>query len=259
MAGPPILQQGAALAALFVRRPVLDFVINAMIFVAGLAALLGMQVQELPKVSRPVLTVSTSFNGASAETVDSDISAVIEGAVARVSGVTAVSSSSRYGSSRTTVELDAATDLNIAASDTRDAVSRVAQNLPDGAGAPVVVKADSNAAAIMQIAVTSDTVGIGPLTDIVNTQVFDRLRAVEGVADLQLFGDAAQILTVDINPAAIAARGLTLADVTRALSNISFDSPAGTLNAANQNIIVRASAKVVTVDEVQALSVSKGV
>ena len=71
------LKQGAALAALFVRRPVLAFVLNAMIFVAGLAALLGMQVQELPKVSRPVLNVSTNFPGAAAETVDSDITAVI--------------------------------------------------------------------------------------------------------------------------------------------------------------------------------------
>ncbi|MEO6299139.1 MAG: efflux RND transporter permease subunit, partial [Paracoccaceae bacterium] len=243
----------------FVRRPVLAFVINAMIFVAGSAALLGMQVQELPKVSRPVLTVSTSFAGASAETVDSGITSVIEGAVARVSGVTGVSSTSRYGQSRTTVEFDAATDLDVAASDTRDAISRVANNLPDEADSPVVVKADSNATAIMQIAVTSDNVSIGPLTDLVNNQIFDRLRAVPGVADLQINGDAAQIMTIDINPAAIAARGLTLADVTKALANVSFDSPAGTLNATNQNIIVRTTAKVVTLAELQSLSIRKGV
>jgi HAE1 family hydrophobic/amphiphilic exporter-1 len=252
-------RQGAALAALFVRRPVLSFVINAIIFVAGIAALLGLQVQQLPNVSRPVLTVSTSFPGASAETVDTAITAQVEGAVSRVSGVTDVSSSSRYGSSRTTVEFSASTDLNVAASDVRDAVSRLRSALPADAQDPVVVKADSNAQAIMQLAVTSDTMAIGPLTDLINATVIDRLRSVEGVADIQMYGDAAQILTVDINPAAIAARGLTLGDVTGALANVSYDSPAGTLNATNQNIIVRATARVVTLEQVMQLTVGPGV
>ncbi|MEO8530680.1 MAG: efflux RND transporter permease subunit, partial [Deltaproteobacteria bacterium] len=252
-------QQGVAMAALFVQRPVLAFVINAIIFVAGVAALFGLQVQQLPNVSRPVLTISTSFPGASADTVDSTITGQIEGAVARVSGVTGVSSTSRYGSSRTTVEFSAASDLNVAASDTRDAVSRLRSNLPSDANDPVVVKADSNAQAIMQLAVQSDGMEIGPLTDLINATVIDRLRSVDGVADIQMYGDAAQILTVDINPAAIAARGLTLGDVTNALDDVSYDSPAGTLNATNQNIIVRATAKVVSLDEVLQLAVRPGV
>jgi hydrophobic/amphiphilic exporter-1 (mainly G- bacteria), HAE1 family len=252
-------QTGAALASLFVRRPVLAFVLNAIIFVAGWAALLGTQVQELPNVSRPVLTISTDYSGASAETVDSEVTSVIEGAAARVSGVTGVSSSSRYGSSRTTVEFSESTDLNVAASDTRDAIARAARNLPDDVGDPVVVKADSNAHAIMRLAVTSDTMELGPLTDLVNDVVVDRLRAVEGVADIQVQGDAAQILTVDINPAAIAARGMTLADVSKALAEVSFNAPAGTLNATNQNIIVRATSKIVTEDQIAALQLKDGV
>ncbi len=247
------------LAALFVRRPVLAFVLNAIIFLAGMAALLGLQVQQLPDVSRPVLTISTNYPGASAETVDAGVTSIVEGAVARVSGVTGVSSTSRYGSSRTTVEFSSGTDLNVAASDTRDAVSRLRATLPTDAEDPIVVKADSNAQAILQISVTSDSMGIGPLTDLVNTTILDRLRSVEGVADVQLSGDAAQILTVDINPAALAARGLTLADLTAALDTVSYDSPAGTLNATNQNIIVRASAQVVTLDQILQLQVGKGI
>jgi HAE1 family hydrophobic/amphiphilic exporter-1 len=252
-------QQGAMLAALFVRRPVLAFVLNAIIFLAGMAALLGLQVQQLPDVSRPVLTISTNYPGASAETVDAGVTSIVEGAVARVSGVTGVSSTSRYGSSRTTVEFSSGTDLNVAASDTRDAVSRLRATLPTDAEDPIVVKADSNAQAILQISVTSDSMGIGPLTDLVNATIIDRLRSVEGVADVQLSGDAAQILTVDINPAALAARGLTLADLTAALATVSYDSPAGTLNATNQNIIVRASAQVVTLDQILQLQVGKGI
>lgn len=253
------LQQGAALAALFVRRPVLAFVINTIIFVAGLAALLGLQVQQLPNVSRPVLTITTIYAGASADTVDSGITALVEGAVARVSGVTGVSSTSSYGRSRTTVEFSASTDLNVAASDTRDAVSRLRSTLPDDAEDPVVVKADSNAQSIMRISVTSSTLGIGPLTDLVNDTIVDRLRSVDGVADIEIYGDAAQILTVDINPPALAARGLTLADVTNALATVSFDSPAGTLNATNQNIIVRATSKLVSLKQVETLAVGKGI
>ena len=252
-------QQGAALASLFVRRPVLAFVLNAIILVAGAAALMGTQVQELPNVSRPVLTISTDYPGASAQSVDTEITAVIEGAAARVSGVTGVSSSSRYGSSRTTVEFSADVDINVAASDTRDALSRAVRDLPDDAGTPVVVKADSNAQAIMRLAVTSDSMSLGPLTDLVNALVVDRLRAVAGVADIQVQGDAAQIVTVDVNPAALAARGMTLADVSKALALVAVDTPAGTLNATNQNIIVRATSKVVTPEQIAALTLKDGV
>lgn len=252
-------QQGAALAALFVRRPVLAFVLNAILFLAGAAALLGTRVQELPDVSRPVISVSTSYPGASAETVDTAITEIIEGAVARVSGVTGLSSSSRYGSGRTTIEFSQSTDLNVAASDVRDAVARAARALPDGADTPQVVKADTNASALMQLSVTSTTIGIGELTDLVNDTLVDRLAAVDGVADIQIYGDARLILTVDVVPAALAARGLTLSDLNRALATVSYDTPGGTLNASNQNIIVRASARVATADDVARIPLAPGV
>ena len=252
-------QQGAALASLFVRRPVLAFVLNAILFLAGAAALLGTQVQELPNVSRPVITVSTGYSGASAESVDTAVTEIIEGAVSRVSGVTSLSSSSRYGSSRTTIEFSQSTDLNVAASDVRDAVSRAVRNLPDDADAPQVVKADSDSSAILQLSITSTNLGIGELTDLVNTSVIDRLLAVPGVADIQIYGDAELILTVDVIPAALAARGLTLADLNRALSAVSYDTPGGTLNASNQNIIVRATAKIESPDDVAQINIAPGV
>ncbi len=95
-------------------------------------------------------------------------------------------------------------------------------SLPDDADAPVVVKADTNAQAIMRLSVISSTMGVGKLTDLVDNTVVDRLRAVDGVADVQVYGDAALILNVDINPAALAARGLTLADLSKALATVSL-------------------------------------
>jgi len=246
-------QQGGALAALFVRRPVMAFVINAIIVVGGIAALFAVQVRELPNVSRPVISISTSYPGAAAETVDVAVTSVIEGAVARLSGVTDISSSSSYGSSRTTIEFNASTDLNVAASDARDAVSRATRQLPDDAEAPTIVKADSNAQAIMRLSITSDSLGIGQLTDLVNSTIVDRLSAVTGVADVQLYGDESQIFTIDVNPVELAARGLTLGDLSAALGTISFDTPAGTLNATNQNLIVRATANVTTPEQFESI------
>ncbi|HEY8593774.1 MAG TPA: efflux RND transporter permease subunit [Devosiaceae bacterium] len=249
-------QRGGLLAALFVRRPVLAFVLNTLIVVAGLAALVGVEVRELPNVGRPVITVTTNFPGASAETVDSEITSTIEGAVARVSGVTGISSSSSFGRSRTTIEFSQNTDLNVAASDTRDAVGRVANQLPDGADTPTIVKADSNASSIMRLSVTSDTLSAGDLTGLVNNIISQRLAAVPGVADVQIYGDQNKIFEVDINQAKLAARGLTLADLNKALSTIAFDAPAGTLNAVNQNIIVRATADVTTPQQIENLQLT---
>src|SRR5690606_11149969 len=104
------------ITALFVRRPVLAFVINTLIAVAGLAALFGVEIRELPDVDRPVITVNTTFTGASAESIDREITAVIEGAIARLAGVKSISSSSSFGRSRITVEFNDGVDLDTAAS-----------------------------------------------------------------------------------------------------------------------------------------------
>ena len=136
---------GKGITALFVRRPVLAFVLNTLIAVAGLAAFYGVEIRELPDVDRPVITINADFTGASGETIDREVTAVIEGAVARVSGVKSISSSSSYGRSRVTVEFNDDVDLDVAASDARDAVSRIQNQLPEDIDAPRIVKADANA------------------------------------------------------------------------------------------------------------------
>ena len=168
-------ERGGALASLFVRRPVMAVVVNALIMVAGLAALLAIEVRELPSVERPVLSISTSFPGAAAETVDREITATVEGAVARVQGVAAISSSSSIGSSRVTLEFSESTNLDIATSDVRDALSRVTRGLPEGAEDPVIFKSDSDAQAVMQLAVTSDSMSVAELSEVVENVIAERL------------------------------------------------------------------------------------
>lgn len=232
--------------ALFVRRPILAFVLSALIIIAGIAGLLGVEVRELPDVDRPVITVRTDFEGASPETVDQELTGRIEGALGRVSGIRSISSSSEFGESRVTLEFGDDVDLDVAATDARDAVARIVNNLPEGADEPRIVKADANAQPVIRVAVTSATRSPQDLTDIVQEQVEDRLISVAGVADLQIYGDRAPIFRVDIDMAALASRGLTLADVRNALSDVAFDAPAGDLSGSRQTINVRTTATVAT-------------
>jgi HAE1 family hydrophobic/amphiphilic exporter-1 len=239
-------ERGGTLAALFVRRPVLAVVINAMIVVAGLAALLGAEVRELPSVEQPVLTISTSFTGAAAETVDREITAVVEGAVARVQGVTGISSSSSTGQSRVTLEFSDSTNLDVATSDVRDALSRIGRSLPDNVDDPVIFKADSDAQPVMQLAVTSDAMSMGDLSKLVEDTISERLGAVAGVAEVQVYGTRDTAFDVDVDPIKLASHGLTVADVRTALATIALDTPTGSINGPNQNITVRAISEVTT-------------
>ena len=161
--------------AVFVRRPVLALVLGLLIVVAGLAAIYGAEIRELPDVDSPVITVSTDFTGAAPETIDRELTALIEGAAARVSGVKSISSSSSFGRSRVTVEFNDSTDLNVAASDLRDAIGRVSRDMPEGAEDPRIVKADADAQPVMRLAVTSDIMSVQDMTVLVEDEVVDRL------------------------------------------------------------------------------------
>ncbi len=244
-----------AVTELFIRRPVLAFVLNMMIVVAGLAAFYGVEIRELPDVDRPVVTVTADYEGAAAETIDREVTDPIEGAVSRVSGVKSISSQSSYGRSRVTVEFSDATDLNVAASDMRDSVAQITNQLPDDLDAPRIVKADANADPVMRLAVTSDTMPVEDMTILVEDQIVDALSAVEGVADVQVYGNREKIFSVDIDQAKLASLGLTVADVSKALATISFDTPAGSLTSGTSDIVVRATANVTTPEEFENLVV----
>ncbi len=239
--------------ALFVRRPILAFVLSALVVIAGLAALFAVEVRELPNVDRPVITVTTQFSGAGPETIDREITSRIEGAVGRVSGVQSISSSSRFGRSRVVAEFSDSTDIDVAATDMRDAIGRIRNSLPAGVDEPRIIKADSDADAVMRISVTSATRSVQDLTRLVEELVEDRLISAPGVADLQVFGARDAIFRVDIDLLELASRGLSLADVRGALRNVSFDVPAGALSNERQSIQVRTTASVQTPEAFEAL------
>jgi HAE1 family hydrophobic/amphiphilic exporter-1 len=243
----------SAFTALFVRRPILAIVVNCLIVIAGLAAALGIEVRELPDIDRPVITVTTTYDGAAPETVDREVTSVIEGAMGRISGVADISSRSSFGRSRVTVEFAESTDLNVAASDARDSIGRIMNQLPEDADEPRIVKADANSDPVIRIGVTSDRMSVENLTDLVENSVEDRLIAAPGVADVVVYGGRDRIFRVDVDQLALASRGLTVADVRDALATVAFDSPAGSLTATNQSLVVRTTATVNTPEAFGAL------
>ncbi|WP_157016317.1 efflux RND transporter permease subunit [Mesorhizobium xinjiangense] len=247
------------MTALFVRRPVLAFVFNMLIVVAGLAAIFGIEVRELPDVDRPVISVRTDFDGAAAETIDREVTGIIEGAAARVSGVKSMSSTSSYGRSRVTIEFGDDINLDTAASDLRDALGRITNQLPDDADEPRIIKADANSQPVVRLAVTSDNVSVEDMTVLVEDEVVDRLSAVPGVADVSVYGDRDKIFRIDIDQARMASLGLTVADVSNALSTMAFDTPAGSLTSNSQDLIVRAMASINTPEAFENLLINRRV
>ncbi len=255
----PLTDAHRGTSALFVRRPVLALVFSALITVAGFAGILGGEVRELPDVDRPVISISTDYPGAAPETIDRELTAVVESAVARVAGIQSISSSSNFGRSRVTAEFSDSTDLSVAAADIRDALGRVVSQMPANAEEARVVKADANSDPVMRLAVTSDTMSVQDMTILVEDEVVDRLSAVPGVADVQVFGDRQKVFRIDVDQSRLAALGLTVGNLRSALANVAFDVPAGSLTARTQDIVVRATANVVTPEDFEALPVNERV
>ncbi|MGH6926324.1 MAG: efflux RND transporter permease subunit, partial [Propylenella sp.] len=245
------------ISALCVRRPVLTVVFNLLIVLAGLAAFNGVEIRELPDIDRPVITIRADYTGATPETVDTQVTRILEGAASRVPGVKDISSSSRSGSTRIVVEFDDSIDLNVAANDLRDAVGNVERRLPEDVEDVSIVKADDNSDAIMRLAITARDMEVQDLTKLVEDRVVDRFAAVEGVADVSVYGDREPLVRVLIHPNELAARGLTLADLDDVLRTVALDDPAGSLSGNGQSLLVRADASVSSGEEIEAIRINR--
>jgi HAE1 family hydrophobic/amphiphilic exporter-1 len=246
---------GTGIAGLFVSRPVLAIVLNLLIVVAGIAAFTGVEVRELPNIDQPVITIRTTYTGAAPATIDNEITAIIEGAVARTPGVVSISSQSRSGISQVTIQFDESTDIDVAANDLRDAIGAI-RTLPEDADPPTIVKADANADPIIRIFATSSKLPIDQLTRVVDDRVVDRLAAVPGVADVQLNGNRNPQITINIDPDALTARHLTVADLVGALDSVALDAPAGQVSDSNRTLFVRADATAKSAEEISAIEIN---
>jgi len=241
------------LPSISVRRPILAIVLNLLIVIAGVAAILGVEVRELPNIERPRVTITADYPGAAPETVDAEVTRPLEGAAARVAGVRSISSQSEEGGSRIRVTFASSVDINDAANDAREAVSDVRRRLPDGVESVFVVKADDEADPILRLAVWSDALEREALSERIDDTIVPEILSVPGVADVRVYGLRQRTLTVVVDPLRLASYGLSVEDVAEAVETAPFDVPAGSLETANQDVIVRADASVVDAAEVERL------
>ncbi len=239
------------LPMLAVKRPLLVGVLNLLIVIAGLAAFAGIEVRELPNVDRPIVSISASLPGAAPETMDSEVTSVLEDAVARVTGVRQINSSSEENNTRIRAEFDPGVDLDTAASDVREAVSRVTRDLPDRVEQVNIVKADADAQPIMILAVSSDRFGQTDLTRLVENDVIPELLTAQGVASIDQFGTRPVQMRVSVDPARLNRFGLTMSDVGSALERAPYDVPVGSFRSDAQQLVVRADASATDPDLVR--------
>ena len=248
---PPQSPSQNDLPSLSVRRPWLALVLNLLIALAGAAAIMAVEVRELPNVDRPVVSVRGILDGASPETMDSEVTSLVEGAVARVNGVKRIRSSSEENNFRLHAEFSPTTDLDVAASDIREAVSRVERDLPDNVEQLTVIKADADASPVMRLAVFGHDMTTEDLTHVVETDVIPELISIDGVADVTQYGDRARLLRVVLDPMRLSAFALSVADVIAVLKSAPFDIPAGSFASTDQELLVRANATVESAQEVE--------
>ena len=241
------------LSDLCLRRPVLATVISILIVVVGIAGLLRMPVRELPDISTAEVTVSVSYTGASPSVVDSEITSVVEGAISTVAGIERISTEAELGGSRTVISFRQGRDIDQAASDVRAAVQAVSADLPEEAGEPEVEKNDSQGDPIIWMTMTSDEMSATELTDYADRFVTDRLETLSGIAAVRIYGDRPYALRVWLDPAAMAARDITVEEVAGALRGNNFELPAGRIESASRAYLLRTQTRLSNVGEFEGL------
>ena len=259
MAELPGLGRTGGLPELGVKRPLLTLVLNLLIAIAGIAAVMAIEVRELPDVDRPLVTVRAQLPGASPETMDTEVTRLLEGAVARVTGVKEINSASEENNTRIWVEFRPGTSVDKAASDVREAVSRIERDLPDAIEALSVFKADQQGDEIVRIAVKSESLSEEALTRRIEQDIVPRFISLPGVADVPLFGARERVLRVILDPLRLTSYSLTVTDVANVLRGAPLDVPAGSFRAGEQQLLVRADAAVTKERDIESLVIRDGI
>ena len=206
-----------------VKRPVLATVFSMVLVIFGLFSYRELTVREYPDVDPPVVSVRTTYRGASAQIVESRITQVIEDAVAGIGGVKRIKSTSREESSSVNIEFNLRRDIDAAANDVRDRVARAIRLLPEEAERPRIARTQADARPIMWLGLSSAKLTPVELTDYAERFLVDQLSVVDGVARVRIGGARRQAMRVWLDKQALAARGLTAEDVEQAIREQNVD------------------------------------
>lgn len=245
--------------AITISRPILIVVLNLLIIIGGFASYMGVDVRELPDIDRPVVGIRAVYRGASPTTMDAEVTSIVEGAVSRVAGVKNITSSSEENNMRIRAEFSPSADLNVAASDVREAVNRVQRNLPKDIDQLIVLKADADADPIIQLTATSSKLTQQLLEQRLQKDVIPELVSIEGVAEVRIEGSQTRTLKVILDPARLAGHRVNVSEVVRTLQTSRFDVPAGSYKSLDQELLVRAYASAIDPGRIEKLFVRENV
>jgi multidrug efflux pump len=240
------------------KRPVAAVVFNLLILLFGGLGFYFLGVREYPAIDPPIITVRTSYLGASPEIVESQITEPLEKAINGIAGVRSITSSSSLGSSTITVEFGIGSDLEQAANDVRDKVSQAIRNLPQDIDAPpVVAKADANADPIIFMPVQSTTRSITEVSDYAENVLMEQLQTIPGVSQVQIYGLKRYAMRLWIDPVKLAANQLTLDDIRQAINLENVEVPGGKVRGDFTELTVKTNTRLNTEEEFNNLIIKK--
>ncbi|AWV98185.1 efflux RND transporter permease subunit [Arcticibacterium luteifluviistationis] len=239
-----------SISTLSIKRPVLAIVMNLLILLFGIVSFQYLGVREYPSVDPPVVTVSTSYPGANADIIESQITEPLEKALNSVEGIRSVSSSSNQGSSRITIEFKLGHDMERAANDVRDKVSQAVRQLPnDIDGLPNVSKADADSETILSFTLQSDKRDMLEISDYAENVISPRFETIEGVSSVRIWGFKRYAMRLWMDPDKMASQGVTTQDVKAALDRENVELPSGKLQGDNTELVVKTIGKFVNEED----------
>lgn len=229
-----------SLSTLSIKRPVLAIVMNLLLILFGIIGYTFLGVREFPSIDPAQISVRTSYAGANAEIIESQITEPLEKSINSIDGIRNISSSSNQGTSNITIEFNLDKNLEEAANDVRDKVSQAQRNLPqDIDAAPVVSKADADSEPIITMTVQSATKNVLELSDYAENVIAQRLQTIPGVSSVQIWGQKKFAMRLWIDPVKLSSYGLTVLDVRTALNSQNVELPSGKLTGANTELAVK--------------------
>ena len=245
------------ISELSIRRPVLSTVFVLIIFLLGIIGYTYLGVREYPNVDNPIITVSVTYPGANAEIIENQITEPLEQNINGIPGIRSLTSSSSQGSSRITVEFELSVDLETAANDVRDKVSRAQRYLPRDCDPPTVSKADADANPIMQVTVQSEKRSLLELSEIAELTVKERLQTIQNVSAVEIWGENRYSMRLWLDPVRMAAYSVTPMDVKNAIDKENVELPSGSIEGDNVELAIRTSGLMQTPEEFNRLVIKE--
>ncbi|MBT4519651.1 MAG: efflux RND transporter permease subunit, partial [Halieaceae bacterium] len=241
-----------------VKRPVLAMVVSSLLFAFGVISFDRLPLREYPDIDPPIISIRTVYPGANAAVVENKITELIEDRIAGISGVKSMNSTSRDGRSNIRMEFHLGRDIDAAANDVRDRVSRILNNLPDEAEPPEVLKAEDDESVLYWIHLVEPNMDTLELTDFVRRYLEDRFAALEGVARIRIGGGQSYAMRIWLDRDALVARQLTVADVEGAIRRENIELPAGTMKSLQRDFVIRVERSYANTDDFRALVIHRG-